>query len=270
MPMAGPDRPEIFSLWVQGALGRLEQACLASFLRHGHRVSLYAYGEVTGIPAGVVRRDARDVMSDNILPAVGEGGGRSRTIADMFRYRGLQKGRGIWVDTDVLCIRPFPDPGDILVGYEDETVINNAVLYLRADHPVLLDAVEWSHPDRVPYWLSRSKRFKLWARKLAGRPKPPAQFPAGAHGPKLLTALMGGRGLKHQALPPEALYPLPWPKAEAAFDGSLRLADVAGERTLAFHFWNDRIKHLKNRAPVAGSIFAEALAQHRDDEDLRP
>jgi len=44
---------EIRSLWIGGALSRLERVCLTSFLRAGHKVYLYTYDEVSNIPDGV-------------------------------------------------------------------------------------------------------------------------------------------------------------------------------------------------------------------------
>ena len=44
---------EIRSLWIGGALSRLERVCLTSFLRAGHKVYLYTYDEVLNIPEGV-------------------------------------------------------------------------------------------------------------------------------------------------------------------------------------------------------------------------
>lgn len=53
---------QIVSLWIGGGLGTIERLSLRSFVAHGHPLALYSYGEVTGVPAGVERRDAADVL----------------------------------------------------------------------------------------------------------------------------------------------------------------------------------------------------------------
>ena len=50
------------TLWIGPELGRVERACLRSFLRNGHPVTLYCYDEVAGVPEGVVLADAHEVL----------------------------------------------------------------------------------------------------------------------------------------------------------------------------------------------------------------
>src|SRR5262245_13716406 len=50
------------TLWIGSRLGRVERACLRSFLRHGHAVRLYSYGPVEGVPEGVRLADAASIL----------------------------------------------------------------------------------------------------------------------------------------------------------------------------------------------------------------
>ena len=54
--------PTVASLWIGGSLTWLEQLCLKSFVDHGHPTVLYTYGEVQGVPEGVVVKDGREVV----------------------------------------------------------------------------------------------------------------------------------------------------------------------------------------------------------------
>ncbi len=57
--------PEIKTLWIGGDLSRLERVCLASFIAHGHKVTLYTYGDVGNIPKGVVLEDANKIIDSS-------------------------------------------------------------------------------------------------------------------------------------------------------------------------------------------------------------
>ncbi|NIQ08729.1 MAG: galactosyltransferase Lgt5, partial [Gammaproteobacteria bacterium] len=54
--------PDIHTLWIEGPLSNLERICLASMLKQGHTVYLHTYGEVTNVPAGVIMKDAADLL----------------------------------------------------------------------------------------------------------------------------------------------------------------------------------------------------------------
>jgi mannosyltransferase OCH1-like enzyme len=63
----------IQTLWIGNRLSQMERIALASFVQLGHRVHLYTYAE----------------------------------CADLFRYKLLLDQGGYWVDTGVVCLRPF-------------------------------------------------------------------------------------------------------------------------------------------------------------------
>ncbi len=252
----------VFSLWITGELGPLERMCLRSFLAHGHPVTLFTYGEVAGIPDGVRRLDARAILPEATIARVGQGRGSNAALADIFRYRALARGAGTWIDCDIACLAPLPDPGRLLVGREDARVVNNAVLHLAPDHPVLAEAIAWTEPGRVPFWAKPRKRLELHARRLVGRPLPAARLPWGMLGPTMITALLDRAGLMGAALPPETFYPLPWQRAAAAFDGSVTLAGLATPATRAIHLWNDRIRAVKLKPAHPASVFAELCRRY--------
>ena len=104
--LSSTDLPVIQSLWLGPSLSTLEQTALQSFLHHGHEFHLYVYEEVKNVPDSVLLKDA-----EQILPA-------SRIFkykhfdsyagfANLFRYALLLEKGHFWVDTDVVCLRPF-------------------------------------------------------------------------------------------------------------------------------------------------------------------
>ena len=91
-------------------------------------------------------------------------------FADGFRYRLLLEYGGLWVDTDVVCLRPFDFDHSEIYAWQDEQVINNAVLGLPKGHRL----AQWMNdcceqPDRVlPYDSMKVRRRKLLRRWLPG------------------------------------------------------------------------------------------------------
>ncbi|MFP4538998.1 MAG: hypothetical protein ACLFPA_11940, partial [Dichotomicrobium sp.] len=59
--------PVLNTMWVEGPLSYVEQVCLKSALACGHKVVLYTYFDVTGVPDGVEVRDGREVMGEDYL-----------------------------------------------------------------------------------------------------------------------------------------------------------------------------------------------------------
>jgi hypothetical protein len=89
----------------------MEQLSLCSFLKNGHEVHLYAYDEVQGVPSGVKVLDGESIVPRSEYDYrnfINNG-----TFADYFRYKLLLEKGNWWVDTDLVCIKPF----DFAEGY---------------------------------------------------------------------------------------------------------------------------------------------------------
>ncbi len=102
---------------------------MQSFVRCGHEFHLYSYDPFPRLPAGVVGRDARE-----ILPAErvfrnrrGEGKGSFAGFSDLFRYTMLHDLGGWWVDMDVFCLRPFDFTAPYVLGAEDKPVATGVI-----------------------------------------------------------------------------------------------------------------------------------------------
>jgi hypothetical protein len=128
--MFHPDDPNrvIQSLWI-GDISPLEWACMQSFVRCGHEFHLYVYDPIPAAPAGVVMRNARE-----ILPAKrvfrnrrGIGKGSFAGFSDLFRYTLIYDRGGWWVDMDVFCLRPFQFSAPYVLGSEDKPVATGVI-----------------------------------------------------------------------------------------------------------------------------------------------
>lgn len=104
----------VHGLWI-GPLSRLELLTLHSFVANGHEFHLWRYQRTLDpLPRGVLVRDANEILPRDMVfrkraedSEIGLGAGSYATFSDLFRTKLLHKLGGIWVDMDVLCLRPF-------------------------------------------------------------------------------------------------------------------------------------------------------------------
>lgn len=99
----------IQSLWIGNRLSAMERLAIQSFLANGHDFHLYCYNDVEGLPAGTVVRDGNDILPESRIFAYADGfaKGSHAAFSNHFRYKLLLERGGWWVDTDVVCLRPF-------------------------------------------------------------------------------------------------------------------------------------------------------------------
>ena len=107
----------IQGLWIGSALSVMEKLSITSFLRNAHEYHLYTYNELPNVPTGTVVKDANE-----ILPASAIFEYKDRPsyagFANFFRYKLLLERGGWWVDTDVVCLRPFDFPEEYVFSSE--------------------------------------------------------------------------------------------------------------------------------------------------------
>lgn len=90
-------------LWVSAELSRLARLSLASFLFHGHRVTLWTHAPKAHGSSGADVRDA-----DEILPMGHDEAISNAYHSSLFRYRLLAEQGGIWSDMDVVALTANP------------------------------------------------------------------------------------------------------------------------------------------------------------------
>ncbi len=250
------------ALWIGDSLPASAAGCLASFVRHGHRVQLYVYDELRGIPKGVEVLDANKVVSyDRIFrhPRTGS----LATFANHFRYTLLHRQGGTWIDCDLYCLRPIPADEEILLGYESPDVINNALLRLPKGSQVTNDLLGiFEHRQSFLPWLLPSARRRAWFRHHFMR-RPYYQVATfGTTGPGALTWIMRERGLAHLAKPPDVFYPFKYADAERAADADYDERSFIVPESMTFHLWNEVLRHRKG-PPEPGSLMARIQDEGR-------
>jgi len=244
----------IVSLWIGSALGPIERLALRSFVAQGHPVALYTYGEVAGVPPGVTLRDAAEVLPEATALTHRYGNGSFALCADLFRLELQRRDLGMWVDVDVVAIRPVTLEGDFIAGRESDRFINNAVLRVAGDSPLLADWIAATRSSRVPRWLPFHRAPRAYAGEVLGRRIRPNELPFGTFGPKAITALAEVHGLTADARPEPVFYPLHPRSAERLYDPTLPLTAILTDATLTIHLWNEKLGPLKRQVPPEGSI----------------
>ncbi|HKU13767.1 MAG TPA: glycosyltransferase [Steroidobacteraceae bacterium] len=254
----------VHMFWHGPPLSRIERLCMSSFVANGHTVQLHVYEEPQHVPAGVTLCDASQVLPRDALFVHRESGSLA-VFADWFRYRLLAERGGLWVDTDVVCLRPFTHAGPEIFGWQDQSTINNAVLGLPPDHALARWMVACcERPNRVlPYDSRRMRRRKL-TRRLLGRGRAASTW--GETGPAGLTAAARHLGCESHAVPFWHFYPIHYLNWRTVFDTGLRDNPALTDGSYALHLWNEMARREpgfdRNGRFPAGSLFERLWARY--------
>ena len=259
-------QPDVNAVWIGPSLGPVHVACLKSFVRHGHSVTLHCYDTPIDVPKAVKIADARTLLPEN---SIFKYPGRFAVFSDLLRYEILAQGLGLYVDCDMFCLRPIEDEPYIL-GWEKQrdgnTALNNAVLKLPSDCPLLADLCKIRSDDWFPPWINVKKRDRYrkgrwpWSEFWRGR-ELLARLPFGSTGPIALTHYFKMHGLEGYAKPLDVFYPICGNHAHLLADPDLSLDDLVTHRTIAVHLGTGNIKSFAtfpSTSPIGRIIAATA------------
>ena len=252
--------PAVASLWVGDRLRWLDKLALASFVHRGHAVTLFHTApKPPTVPEGVVTRPAAEVFDPDGMP-----GFAPAQTADLFRLHLMRDSDLVWVDTDVLCLRPLTlQSGGWLVGREDGTCINNAVLRMPKSSAALAELLAIAtDPSQVPDWLPPEHRAEVMSARPHERLATACILVPNLMGPRGLTAMLQKHGEDVHALPMRALNPLPWSMGDAWFNPQGGVTGWFGPDTRVAHLYASRLRkvHLRGR-PRPHSFLADFAAE---------
>lgn len=204
----------IQGLWVGDNLSVMEQLCIRSFLRHGHRFRLYAYGPVQNVPRGAEICDANEIIPESGIFRYSNGSFAG--FANFFRYKLLLERGGWWVDLDTICLKPFDFSQEFVFSSEmhhETPVVDSAVIKVPKGAEFCKHAWE----------VCQSKNVKnlVW----------------GETGPRLTAEAVERFDLGRYVLPPEVFCPVDPDTWEEIFDPNGR--SEFGPNTRAVHLWNE-------------------------------
>jgi hypothetical protein len=207
-------RPDVVTFW-HGPLDRLRQTCLRSQVAMGHKVTVYSFDPLPGLPDGVGNAEAEAILphafSKRLRPAEPDGSWRDWTIlqfSDFFRMRLMAQGAGLWLDADVLLLRPVEiNPAKPYFAWERPRQLGNSVLYLPGDDPIVRAFEELMEQEELtPDWLALRHRVTFALQRLRGGSSRLSDIRVAIYGPASLTALARREGRLQHALPKQSFY----------------------------------------------------------------
>lgn len=207
-------RPDVVTFW-HGPLDRLRRTCLKSQVAAGHKVTVYSFEPLAGLPEGVGNAEAEAILphafAEKLRPPQPDGSWRDWTtlqFSDFFRMRLMARSAGLWLDADVLLLRPVEiDPSKPYFAWERPRQLGNSVLYLPPDDAIVVAFEELMRQDELtPDWLALRHRLIFGLRKLRGKSNRLSDIRVAIYGPAALTALAARSGELGYALPKKSFY----------------------------------------------------------------
>jgi len=267
--------PTIATLWIGDRLSWLEQLSLKSFVDAGHETFLYCYNLIPNAPSGVTLRDAREIFpGDEIIRH--KRTGSPAIHADLWRLHLMQQTDYIWVDADVLCVKPFDFSNPFVFGLEKPHLVCNAVMRLPENSATLKGLMEFiADPYAIGAWLKPENQAELQAAKDKGEPVHFSEQEWGLTGPAALSHYLKESGEWDQALPQEAFYPISFKDRNKMIMSRFDVEkDFLTKDTYAVHMWARRMKprleENEHNRPRRGSYMDRALQKHGIDPKLAP
>jgi len=240
-PQAAPSQLSFASFWAGQGVPALDKACLLSFASHGHPVTLYSFEAVESLPDGIAVRDAREIAPLAPMDAfLYEGKPNVAHFSDYFRYLLLQRTECVWIDTDMLMLRPLDfGPVSTLLARETDKSICNAIMRIPSNDPALGAVIRR-------------------AERLMG-----TDLVWGATGPRLLTQVLGAAAVLKQTHPPGRFFPVHYDDFWKPFlpECAQECADACRD-AYTLHLWNHRVVRMgvwKEVAPPEGSFLWTCL-----------
>jgi hypothetical protein len=258
--------PEIVTFW-HGPLDLLRLTCLRSQLAAGHKVTVYSFDPLPGLPDGVGNAEAETILphgfAERLRPTGPDGIWRDWTtlqFSDFFRIRLMEKKAGLWLDADVLLLRSIEiDPSKPYFAWERGRQLGNSVLYLPPGDAIVNEFEQLMRQDELtPNWLSLSHRATFALKRWRGS-KRASDIRIAVYGPAALTALARRHGTMRYALPQKSFYAV-HSTPDAFFEPSDFSGLLSDPEIIGLHF---SPKGRAKRPPVPGSMFQWAVERFR-------
>jgi len=207
-------RPDVVTFW-HGPLDALRLTCLRSQVAAGHKVTVYSFDPLAGLPDGVGNAEAEAILphsfSERLRPPQPDGSWRDWTIlhsGDFFRMRLMAARAGLWLDADVLLLKPVEiDPAKPYFAWERPRQLGNSVLYLPPDDPIVTAFDNLMKQDELtPDWLALRHRLTFNLRRWRGGSNRLSDIRVAIFGPAALTALARRSNELRYALPKQSFY----------------------------------------------------------------
>ncbi len=256
-------RPDVVTFW-HGPLDTLRRTCLRSQVAAGHKVTVYSFEPLAGLPEGVGNAEAEAILphafAEKLRPTGPDGVWRDWTtlqFSDFFRMRLMAREAGLWLDADVLLLRPIEiDLAKPYFAWERPRQLGNSVLYLPAGDAIVAAFAALMRQDELtPDWLALRHRLTFALRKLRGGSNRLSDVRVAIYGPAALTALARRTSELDYALPKKSFYAV-HAEPKLFFEPLDFSALIGDPGVIGFHI---SPKGRGNQKPLPGSLYAWAV-----------
>ncbi|MEM0949905.1 MAG: glycosyltransferase family 2 protein [Pseudomonadota bacterium] len=254
-------RPSIGALWIGTALSYLEQMCLLSFVRHGHSVTLFTGGSVSGVPPEVTVADMREIYETAALPH--SQAGSPPLQSDVFRLAMISQTGLVWAETDMLSLRPIADREGHVHGLQSDMSVSTAILGLPGSSPALARCLDYiADPYPVPPWWDAERQDTALALKGKGQWKHASQQSPDVYGAQAIDHFLRISGEIGKSAPPQTYHPVAANDVDLLVEPSgIGAADIT-EDTRAVHLWAGRLRQcLRELGLQKGGLVYETLRE---------
>ena len=199
------------SLWIGDELSPQHVISINSFLQNGFKYNLYTYDGVKNIPSGVNVLDGNVILPESRIWVYKKGfnkGGLSGYSCE-FRYQFLYNNGGLFVDTDIVLLKPLNLNKKYIfiseLNEDGDTITTNSLIYSQST-----TASIWSEAlDDISY---RNK----------------ARLRHGEVGPILLNNIVNKHKLEKYVLQPNLFCSIAWYETIKLLDGTQLPNDAIG------------------------------------------
>src|SRR6202045_3583683 len=254
--------PDVVTFW-HGPLDALRLTCLRSQVAVGHKVTVYSFEPLGQLPDGVGNAEAGAILphsfAEKLRPTGPDGLWRDWTIlqfSDFFRMRLMAQNAGLWLDADVLLLKPVEiDPGKPYFAWERPRQLGNSVLYLPSGDPIVAAFASLMQQDELtPDWLALRHRLTFVLRKLRGGSNRLSDIRVAIYGPAALTALARRADELRYALSRKSFYAV-HAEPKLFFEPSNFSALINDPGIIGLHI---SPKGRGKQRPIPGSLYAWA------------
>ena len=203
------------SMWTGAPITTMERLCMQSYMTCGHEFHLYCYEDLGPLPAGVVVKDANEIVPmDRLI-----GFSHKQQMGDYFRIVLLLQKGGWWVDLDSVCLKYFDFPEEyVFCEAAAARFIQNNPIKAPADSQVM------------KYCFAAIKNMDQTAKRRASFHK---------IGPELLRQAVTSLGMQHYVKPLEVFDPIRWDRASLVIDPFVEFDLTKSSAVHWFHgAWN--------------------------------
>ncbi|UYM17981.1 glycosyltransferase [Endozoicomonas euniceicola] len=232
----------IQSLWIGDKLSINEQLCINSFLKNGHQFNLYVYSDVKNIPAGTNICDARDILKEKYIFTYHNGSYAG--FSDWFRHELIYKKGGFWVDTDIICLKPFDfDDEPVIFSKESFESVNSAVMKLTKGNGLSRFVADiCKNPNTIlPYDDKKMIKKKIIRKYLKGNKREKIGW-GESGGPAGFTKALKHHNMFDLAKPFTYFFPVSHTNWDSIFDDTFKNDLDLFSDSYAIHLWNEMFR----------------------------